>query len=117
NALGIEPKQVVTQYHVSGWEDKCKGLLQILWERGFVDEGKIGMYKLRSEDEDEILIKYYCLQHLIKTCNDFVNEVTQLEHALITSKYHAEYAGGGGRVLLGLFKAVLSTASFVIEEG
>ena len=31
---------------IEGWENKPKGLLQILWERGFIDELRLENYTL-----------------------------------------------------------------------
>ncbi len=36
--LGINTQKRVTPRLVTGWEGKGKGLLQILWERGWIDE-------------------------------------------------------------------------------
>ena len=42
--LGIEIQKRVTHRLVIGWEGKGKGLLQILWERGRIDESMIKEY-------------------------------------------------------------------------
>ena len=32
-----------------GWMGKPKGLLQILWERGFIDENNLNLYSLKGK--------------------------------------------------------------------
>jgi len=101
--LGIETTYVKTHRLKTGWKGKGKGLLQILWERGFIDLSRLDDYRMRAEDADGNLIPELSLVHMMETCTDFVNETSQLEHVgnslgmrvIITTKYHAEYAGEG----------------------
>ena len=96
--IGLDIKKRVTHRTVPGWEGKGKGLLQILWEQGWVDETMVSQYKLSTKESQE-----YPLTHLMDTCADFENELSQLAFvchslgakALTTTKYHAEYAGEG----------------------
>jgi hypothetical protein len=46
--LGINTTKtkLVTHQTEPGWADKGKGLLQVLWERGWIDETKISQYKI-----------------------------------------------------------------------
>ena len=85
------------------WMDKPKELRQVLWEQGWIDETKLGMYrKLAVDNEGEEIIKYSLLR-LIDQFIDFVNEVTEMEITAerpgvlvkCTTKYHAELTGGG----------------------
>ena len=92
-----------------GWANKGKGLLQVLWERGFIDETKLSEYKKEVVDEDGNVVPEFSLVHLMAAAPDFVNETSQVEHvcmelgkragveikAMISTKYHAEYAGEG----------------------
>ena len=92
-----------------GWANKGKGLLQVLWERGFIDETKLSEYKKQVVDEDGNVVPEFSLVHLMAAAPDFVNETSQVEHvcmelgkragveikAMISTKYHAEYAGEG----------------------
>ena len=112
--LGIETHKRVTHRVVPGWEGKGKGLLQILWERGWIDESKLKEYKVRVTDDAGIIIPEYSLTTLMENCTDFKNEMTQLEFvchslsckALITTKYHAEFAGEGIEYSWGFSKAL-----------
>ena len=60
-------------------------------------------YRSRVEDGDGTIVPELSLQHLLENCTDFANEISQLEHVgkslgvrvLITTKYHAKYAGEG----------------------
>ena len=96
--LGINTLKMVARRLVPGWEGKGKGLLQILWERGWLNESLIKQYKLRMEDDAGVLIPEFSLAHMMESCTDFQNEMSQLEFichklgckVLITTKYHAE---------------------------
>ena len=98
-----------------GWAGKGKGLLQVLWERGWIDESKIARYKKIVTDDAGFIVKEFSLARMLETCTDFANEKTQLEfvcqslgtEALITTKYHAEYAGEGIEYSWGAAKAVI----------
>jgi hypothetical protein len=94
---------------IEGWEGKAKGMLQVLWERGFVNtvEGEKMAYQNYS-------IKGYnnqfgnhhpetSLKELMSSCKDFVEEETMLQsiardvgvHVDRMPKYHCELAGEG----------------------
>ncbi len=98
----------------TGWAGKGKGLLQILWERGWIDESKISEYKKIVTDDAGLIVKEFSLAHILETCTDFANEKTQLEfvcqslgtEALITTKYHAKYVGVGIKYSWGAAKVV-----------
>ena len=53
---------------VQGWEAKAKGLFQVLWEHGWVNENEITKYKV-SVGED--VNQEYSLQSLMSNCEDF----------------------------------------------
>jgi len=65
-------------------------------------------------DDDGNLIPELSLRHLIASCTDFQTEKSQLEYvceslgakALITTKYHAEYAGEGIEYSWGFAKSL-----------
>ena len=69
---------------------------------------KFEKYKKRVEAEDGNLVPEYSLVHMMETCTNFVNEMSQLEfvcqslgvRALNTTKDH--------RVLLGLQQGIVS---------
>ncbi len=43
--LGINTTKLVTHRMKPGWAGKGKGLQQVLWEHGWIDESKIAQYK------------------------------------------------------------------------
>jgi hypothetical protein len=112
--LDINTKKHVTHKVTPGWEGKGKGMLQILYERGWICEEQLHRYKKKVVDDAGLIVKEYSLEHLLATCTDFANEQTQLEYVcsrlgvrvLITTKYHAEYAGEGIEYSWGAAKAI-----------
>ena len=87
-----------------GWEGKAKGLLQVLWERGFIDGNNLKKYSLTGKkDEFGIVDSNTSLSNLISLCPDFMNKEGMMEHigaklrveVILTSKCHAEIAGEG----------------------
>lgn len=108
-----------------GWVGKPKGLLQVMWERGFIDEEKLDKYKLTATDHDGELIEEYSLRHLMSNCTDFATEKSQLQsiaeeydmEVIMTPKYHCEIAGCGIEYCWGGSKAhYRSIHSFGQEE-
>ena len=107
--LGINTQKMKTHKKRAGWANNGKGLLQVLWERGHIDETKLSEYKKEVVDEDGNIVPEFSLVHLMATAPDFVNETSQIEHvcielgkragvkikAMISTKYYAEYAGEG----------------------
>ncbi len=71
------PTEVIEQKIVEGWEGKQKGLLQILWERGFVDVENLSAYTVDGRKD--------------------AFGVVQKETSLVdcTPKCHCEMAGEG----------------------
>ena len=87
-----------------GWVGKAKGLLQVLWERGYIDTSKLSSYTLTSrKDELGNVDLSLSLRHLMAMCPDFLNEEGMMEHVgakigmevMLTPKCHAEIAGEG----------------------
>ena len=114
-----------------GWLGRPKGMLQILWERGWIDstkvvssrsmryskEGKKGDFGEDGKLKDEN--RQYVLSHLLKQCKDFKEEMSDLEHLakelggpdatisiLFTPKYHCELAGEGIEYCWGAAKRI-----------
>jgi hypothetical protein len=86
-----------------GWVGKQKGLMQVLWERGWIDESNLQEYQvLRKDDEGEV-IDDFSLGVLMASCLDFADEITEMEargetmgiRVVSTTKFHAELAGEG----------------------
>lgn len=75
-----------------GWMHKPKGMLQILWERGFINLSKVKSTRSSRyskdgkkgdlDDEGKLTeeSRLYSLKVLLMKCNDFRSEVTDLEH-------------------------------------
>ena len=89
-----------------GWQGKAKGLLQVLWERGFIDEHNNPTKNYTMKGRQDIygnLIANSNLTEIMANTTDFLNEVTLLQEVMarlaITvhrlPKYHAELAGEG----------------------
>ena len=123
--LNVETSKFLTHRTQPGWVGKGKGLLQVLWERGWIDVSKLGDYRVKAVDEDGNLIPERSLQHMMASCNDFENEVTQLEYVgqscgvwvIITTKYHAEYAGEGVEYSWGFSKSIYRREPLSAKKG
>jgi hypothetical protein len=91
---------------IRGWEGQPKGLLQVLWERGFVAEEMLEKYTLEGRKDaisGDINLQF-SLRHLMSECTDFKEEETAALQYLgsqlgvrvqLTPKFHAELAGEG----------------------
>jgi hypothetical protein len=110
----INTKKHVTHKVKPGWEGKGKGMLQILYERGWICREQLDQNKKKVVDDAGLIVKEYSLGNLLETCTNFANKKTQLEYVcgslgvkvLITTKYHAEYAGEGIAYSWGTAKAI-----------
>ena len=112
-----------------GWQGQPKGLLQVLWERGWIDEGQIEKYTmdLAKDDDGEVLegAENWSLKYLMASCLDFAEELTALQHVgnelgvsvLITPKFHAELAGEGIEYSWGVSKCVYRTKPLDSKRG
>ena len=101
-----------------GWVGRPKGLLQVLWERGWIDEKRISEYSLKGtknqmDDNGNILPQYrhFVLRTLMFEFTDFKKEKSAMEvlledlttkslnnqkvEVLVSPKYHYELAGEG----------------------
>ncbi len=75
---------------------------------------RLSEYKMMLQDDAGFNVKEYSLSILMGSCSEFANKKSQLEYvcqslgveALITTKYHAEYAGEGIEYSWGASKAV-----------
>ena len=79
-ALSIEIERIATSKLQKGWYDKPKGMLQVMWERGFVDESKLQCYKIKVLDDSGEIVPEFSLENMVKSCHDFLNEMSQLEY-------------------------------------
>ena len=98
------PLTVSYEEEIAGWEGKAKGLLQVLWERGFIDESNLSSYNISgSKDKHGNINNSFSLLHIMSECEDFSNETTLLQDTLAkrdvsiirTPKCHPELAGEG----------------------
>jgi hypothetical protein len=102
---------------VEGWTGKPKGLLQVLWETGWIDPDvplktyvKAGKPGRDFEDNGDLkaTVAPFVLKHLMVSRPDFQQELSDLQHLAteisgqnntviveFTPKYHAEIAGEG----------------------
>ena len=87
-----------------GWQGKQKGILQILWERGWIDESNINQYTMDGrKDTFGGLQPTTSLKYLLSSCKDFEEEESLLQSmgrkmgVLVdrTPKCHCELAGEG----------------------
>jgi len=86
---------------------------------------KLGDYLVKKVDDGGNLIPELSLQHMMESCSDFAGEVSQLEHVaqslgtrvIITTKYHAEYAGEGIEYLWGYSKLVYRRHPLSAKKG
>jgi hypothetical protein len=64
-----------------GWEGKAKGMEQILWERGWIDERKPckDYIKLGTKYSMGMIQKDTTMLELVANCSDFENEETMLQ--------------------------------------
>ena len=82
-----------------GWEGQPKGLLQVLWERGLIDDSRVQQYTKDGRGTD----KEHSLLRMMEACSDFKNELSALQHlgqqigitVDWTPKFHCEMAGEG----------------------
>jgi DNA-binding transcriptional regulator YhcF (GntR family) len=103
------PYKVTTETINEGWNGKAKGMLQILWERGFIDPAieptKAEGFYTNDGKKDAFgnLIPGTSLRKMMSSLIDFINEETLLQYhgktlgVLVdrSPKCHPEVAGEG----------------------
>ena len=107
---GISTTKSERKVLTRGWMGEAKGLLQVLWERGWVDPARPkGDYKKHgSKDDTNAVIPETNLQEIMLNCLDFEEEKTLLQKMVEnmcdrpgqflldrTPKCHCEMAGEG----------------------
>jgi hypothetical protein len=112
-----------------GWEGQAKGLLHVLWERGWINQNHLAKYTMdpAKDDDGEILegAEYFSLRFLMASCLDFAEELTALQHVgkelgvevIITPKFHAELAGEGIEYSWGITKGVYRRKPLKSKKG
>jgi hypothetical protein len=110
----IETK-VTSSKVVEGWQGKAKGLLQVLWEIGFIDADNHQKYTMNGrQDACGVFMPKMSLNHLMSSCVDFEEEESLLQAngrelgVLVdrTPKCHCELAGKGIKYSWGCSKNV-----------
>jgi hypothetical protein len=109
--------KVIESKLIEGWAGKPKGLLQVLWETGWINPDvdlkkyiKAGKPGRDFEDDGDLKadVAPFVLKHLMVSRPDFKQELSDLQHlgteissetnsviVDFTPKYHAEIAGEG----------------------
>jgi hypothetical protein len=107
------PLQKIIPSIEPGWVGKQKGLLQVLWERGWIDVAYLEEYAIIKKDDMGAVDEEFSLQCILASCLDFANETTELQtmgekmgvRVIATTKFHAEMAGEGIEYLWGVVKS------------
>ena len=69
------PVEELVPKTLQGWQGKPKGMLQVLWERGFIDVTNINQYTVGGrKDEMGVLQTETSLKFLLGNCLDFEEE-------------------------------------------
>ena len=98
------PLEIKIDEMTPGWQGQPKGLLQVLWERGFLTLENYKSFSQRgSKDKYGNTNKDTSIVLLLSACKDFINETTLLQDTLAkrgvnvirTPKAHAELVGEG----------------------
>ena len=119
--ISLQKPKVITK---QGWLGAPKGLLQVLWERGWIDEEIWQEYRRLATDGNGEPIEDLSLSVLMASCLDFANEVTELQSVgrkmtidvLLTPKYHCEMAGEGIEFAWGVAKAKYRSKLLLAEK-
>ena len=63
-----------------GWEGQPKGMLQVLWERGWIDENNLAKYTVSGRKNEIGVIEIdTSLKHLLGCCCYFAEEESLLK--------------------------------------
>ena len=109
-----------------GWEGKAKGLLQVLWERGFIDMNNLSSYTLTGKkDAFGVVDLRRSLRNMMSLCDDFLNEEGMLQcigknldvMVILTPKCHAELAGEGIEYMWALSKGAYRNLTLAQKKG
>ena len=73
------PLQKIIPSIEPGWVGKQKGLLQVFWERGWIDVFCMEEYAIIRKDDGGAVNEEYSLQCIMESCLDFANEATKLQ--------------------------------------
>ncbi len=65
-----------------GWQDKSKGLLQVLWERGLIESAELDKYTVDGQNNvitGKVDLQYSLCQ-ILANYRDFREQETALQH-------------------------------------
>jgi len=139
---GIELEEEIDET-TQGWLNQPKGLLQVLWERGWINpDVPLSDYikdKRESwlDDKGQLLPAFkddfqkFSLTYLLSECPDFKHEKSALEQLatdlsslgelrieiLLSPKYHCELAGEGIEYAWGLSKKIYRKIPYAEKKG
>ncbi len=98
------PIEIEERKIIEGWVGKLKGMLQVLWERGFINEGNLQQYTVDGKKYAYgVLIPNTSLKLMVSNLQDFEEEESllqsmgQLMGVTIdhTPKCHCKFTGEG----------------------
>ncbi len=73
--------KLIEQIIEEGWEGTLKGMVQILWEQGWIDEGRLQDYAVNGrKDALGTTINDTSLRYPLGNCEDFINEESMLQY-------------------------------------
>jgi hypothetical protein len=106
------PLQKIIPNIEASWVGKQKGLLQVLWERGWIDVSPLDEHAIIKKDDAGAADEELSLHCIMKSCLDFANETAELQsmgekmgvRVLSITKFYAEMAGKGIEYLWGVAK-------------
>jgi hypothetical protein len=86
-----------------GWVGEQKGLLQVLWEQGWIDAACSEENTIVKKDDTDAVDEKFSLQCTLESCLDFANEAAELQtmvektgvRVIATTKFDVEMAGEG----------------------
>jgi hypothetical protein len=73
------PLQKIVPSIKPGWVGKQKGLLQVLWEQGWIDAACLEEHATIKKDDVGAIDREFSLQCILASCLDFANETTELQ--------------------------------------
>jgi hypothetical protein len=108
-----------------GWLGAPKGLLQVLWERGFIDDQRKFKMHGKADPVTGVVDLKTSLTYILSQCPDFRDEETALQHlgstigvtVDCTPKFHAELAGEGIEYSWGYAKQVYRRQPVALKKG
>jgi len=95
---------------VQGWKDKAKGLLQVLWEHGWINENNLAQYTIKGNKDAFGVLTVRTLRR--KNCRQKMGVYFDC-----TPKCHCELAGEGIEYSWGCTKNYYQNIDLVQKKG